>query len=143
MSTPRIPLLVVDDEPPIRRLLRTSLGAQGYRVLEAETGRGALDLLAREAPEVMLLDLGLPDLDGLEVIRRVRASGANVAIIVLSSRGDERGKVEALDLGADDYVTKPFGDGASSWRASAPRCATASRRRGPRPCSGAGTSPWT
>ena len=111
MSTPRIPLLVVDDEPPIRRLLRTSLGAQGYRVLEAETGRGALDLLACEAPEVMLLDLGLPDLDGLEVIRRVRASGANVAVVVLSSRGDERGKVEALDLGADDYVTKPFGMG--------------------------------
>ena len=107
----RIPLLVVDDEPPIRRLLRTSLGAQGYRVLEAETGRGALDLLAREAPEVMLLDLGLPDLDGLEVIRRVRASGANVAVVVLSSRGDERGKVEALDLGADDYVTKPFAMG--------------------------------
>jgi two-component system KDP operon response regulator KdpE len=109
MTAPGIRLLVVDDEPPIRRLLRTSLGAQGYRILEAETGQGALDLLAREAPEVMLLDLGLPDLDGLEVIRRVRASGANVAVIVLSSRGDERGKTEALDLGADDYVTKPFG----------------------------------
>jgi two-component system, OmpR family, KDP operon response regulator KdpE len=109
MNAPRIPLLVVDDEPPIRRLLRTSLGAQGYRILEAGTGQGALALLAHETPEVMLLDLGLPDLDGLEVIRRVRASGMNVAIIVLSSRGDERGKVEALDLGADDYVTKPFG----------------------------------
>jgi two-component system KDP operon response regulator KdpE len=110
MTTPGVRLLVVDDEPPIRRLLRTSLGAQGYRILEAETGQGALDLLAHEeAPEVMLLDLGLPDLDGLEVIRRVRASGTNVAVIVLSSRGDERGKVEALDLGADDYVTKPFG----------------------------------
>ena len=109
MTVPGIRLLVVDDEPPIRRLLRTSLGAQGYRILEAETGQGALDLLAHEAPEVMLLDLGLPDLDGLEVIRRVRASGATVAVIVLSSRGDERGKVEALDLGADDYVTKPFG----------------------------------
>jgi two-component system, OmpR family, KDP operon response regulator KdpE len=109
MTAPGVRLLVVDDEPPIRRLLRTSLGAQGYRILEAETGQGALDLLAHEAPEVMLLDLGLPDLDGLEVIRRMRASGANVAVIVLSSRGDERGKVEALDLGADDYVTKPFG----------------------------------
>lgn len=108
MNARRIPLLVVDDEPPIRRLLRTSLGAQGYQILEAETGQGALDLLAHEAPEVMLLDLGLPDLDGLEVIRRVRASATNVAVIVLSSRGDERGKVEALDLGADDYVTKPF-----------------------------------
>ena len=111
MNAPRVPLLVVDDEPPIRRLLRTALAAQGYRILEAGTGREALDLVAREAPEVMLLDLGLPDLDGLEVIRRVRASGANVAVVVLSSRGDERGKVEALDLGADDYVTKPFAMG--------------------------------
>lgn len=111
MNASGVLLLVVDDEPPIRRLLRASLGAQGYRVLEAETGQGALDLLAREAPEVVLLDLGLPDLDGFEVIRRLRASGAKVPVIVLSSRGDERGKVEALDLGADDYVTKPFGMG--------------------------------
>ncbi len=111
MSTGRIPLLVVDDEPPIRRLLRTSLGAQGYRVLEAATGHDALGLLARETLEVVLLDLGLPDLDGLEVIRNLRTSGAKIPIIVLSSRGDERGKVEALDLGADDYVTKPFGMG--------------------------------
>ena len=85
------------------------MGAQGYRVLEAETGRAALDLLERNRPEVVLLDLGLPDLDGLEVIRRVRGAGRKVPIVVLSSRGDERGKVQALDLGADDYVTKPFG----------------------------------
>ena len=111
MSASGIPLLVVDDEPPSRRLLRTSLGAQGYHILEAATGCGALELVAREAPEVVLLDLGLPDLDGLEVIRRLRASGSKVPVIVLSSRGDERGKVEALDLGADDYVTKPFGMG--------------------------------
>jgi two-component system KDP operon response regulator KdpE len=104
-----IPLLVVDDEPPIRRLLRTSLAVQGYRILEAGTARAALDIIAREAPEVMLLDLGLPDQNGLEVIRQLRAAGSKVAIIVLSSRGDEPGKVEALDLGADDYVTKPFG----------------------------------
>ncbi len=97
-----IPLLVVDDEPPIRRLLRTSLAVQGYRILEAGTARDALDLVARESPEVMLLDLGLPDQDGLEVIRRLRATGSKVAIIVLSSRGDEPGKVEALDRGADD-----------------------------------------
>ena len=109
MTAHGIPILVVDDEPPIRRLLRTSLGAQGYRVLEAETGRAALDLLERNRPEVVLLDLGLPDLDGLEVIRRVRGAGRKVPIVVLSSRGDERGKVQALDLGADDYVTKPFG----------------------------------
>ena len=109
MTAHGVPILVVDDEPPIRRLLRTSLGAQGYRVLEAETGRAALDLLERDRPEVVLLDLGLPDLDGLEVIRRLRKAGRKVPIVVLSSRGDERGKVEALDLGADDYVTKPFG----------------------------------
>jgi two-component system KDP operon response regulator KdpE len=111
VSAGRIPLLVVDDEPPMRRLLRTSLGAQGYRVLEAATGHQALDLLARETLEVVLLDLGLPDLDGLEVIRRLRASNATIPVIVLSSRGDERGKVDALELGADDYVTKPFGMG--------------------------------
>jgi len=104
-----IPLLVVDDEPPIRRLLRTSLAVQGYRILEAGTARAALDIVACEAPEVVLLDLGLPDQDGLEVIRHLRAAGSKVAIIVLSSRGDEPGKVDALDLGADDYVTKPFG----------------------------------
>ena len=104
-----IPLLIVDDEPPIRRLLRTSLAVQGYRILEAGSARVAFDVVAREAPEVMLLDLGLPDQDGLEVIRQLRAAGSKVAIVVLSSRGDESGKVEALDLGADDYVTKPFG----------------------------------
>lgn len=104
-----IPLLVVDDEPPIRRLLRTSLGAQGFRVIEADTGHNAIKAVEDHMPEVVLLDLGLPDLDGLEVIRRLRSSGAKVPIIVLSSRSDERGKVHALDLGADDYVTKPFG----------------------------------
>ena len=104
-----IPVLVVDDEPSIRRLLRTSLSAQGYRVLEAGTGQGAIDSLARDDPEVVLLDLGLPDMDGLEVIRRVRTSGFKTPVIVLSSRSNERGKVQALDLGADDYVTKPFG----------------------------------
>jgi two-component system, OmpR family, KDP operon response regulator KdpE len=104
-----IPLLIVDDEPPIRRLLRTSLTVQGYRILEAGSVRTALEVIAREAPEVVLLDLGLPDQDGLEVIRQLRAAGSKVAIIVLSSRGEEGAKVEALDLGADDYVTKPFG----------------------------------
>ncbi|HWJ17806.1 MAG TPA: response regulator transcription factor [Geobacterales bacterium] len=104
-------LLVVDDEPPIRRLLRTSLGAEGFEVLEAENAEKALSLIgsAKPEPEVVILDLGLPDLDGLDVIRRIRAKGSKLPIIVLSSRGDERGKVEALDLGADDYVTKPFG----------------------------------
>jgi two-component system, OmpR family, KDP operon response regulator KdpE len=104
-----VPVLVVDDEPSLRRLLRTSLSVQGYRVLEAGTGQEAIDSLARDGPEVVLLDLGLPDMDGLEVIRRVRTSGFKTPVIVLSSRGNERGKVQALDLGADDYVTKPFG----------------------------------
>jgi len=106
-----IPLLIVDDEPPIRRLLRTSLAVHGYRILEAGTARAALDIVAREAPEVVLLDLGLPDQDGLEVIRQLRGSGSKAAIIVLSSRGEEAAKVDALDIGADDYVTKPFGMG--------------------------------
>ena len=109
MSIRNIPLLVVDDEPAMRRLLRTSLHLQGYRVLESATGLEALAVIEREAPEVVVLDLGLPDVDGLEVIRRLRSAGSKVPIVVLSNRGDERGKVEALDLGADDYVTKPFG----------------------------------
>ena len=101
-------VLIVDDEPPIRRLLRTSLGAQGYRTLEAATAADALARIAADRPDVVILDLGLPDRDGLEVIRAVRASNA-VPIVVLTSREAERAKVEALDLGADDYVTKPFG----------------------------------
>jgi two-component system KDP operon response regulator KdpE len=109
MTAREVPVLVVDDEPPIRRLLRTSLRAQGYHVIEAETGRAALDVIKNERLEIVILDLGLPDLNGIEVIRRLRTSGSKIPIIVLSSRGDERGKVEALDLGADDYVTKPFG----------------------------------
>ena len=104
-----VPILVVEDDPAIRRLLRTSLGAQGFQVVEAFHSETALALIASERPEVVLLDLGLPDIDGMEIIRRLRASGDNTPIIVVSSRGDERGKIEALDLGADDYVTKPFG----------------------------------
>ena len=111
MSAAQLPVLVVEDERSLRRLLRIGLSAQGYRVLEAGTGEAAMNSLFRDAPEVVLLDLGLPDMDGLEVIRRVRDRGAKTPIIVLSSRGDERGKVTALDLGADDYVTKPFGMG--------------------------------
>jgi two-component system, OmpR family, KDP operon response regulator KdpE len=102
-------VLIVDDEPPIRRFLRTSLTAQGYDIVEAEDGVKALDEVRRMSPDVLVLDLGLPGMDGLEVIRRLRGGGATLPIIVLSSRADEAGKVEALDLGADDYVTKPFG----------------------------------
>lgn len=111
MRTAALPLrvLVVDDEPAIRRFLRTSLGAQGYQVDEAEDGEPALESIARNHTDMLILDLGLPQLDGFEVIRRLRESGSSLPIIVLSSRTDERGKVAALDLGADDYLTKPFG----------------------------------
>ena len=102
-------ILIVDDEPPIRRFLRTALAAQGYRIEEAGSGEEALDFLQRNPLDLIVLDLGLPGMDGLEVVRRVRAGGAATPIIILSSRDDEAGKVAALDLGADDYVSKPFG----------------------------------
>ena len=103
-------ILVIDDEPAIRRLLRTSLSAQRYRVAEAETAAEGIRRVRGDRPDAVILDLGLPDQDGLAVIRALRGL-SKVPIIVLSSRGDERGKIEALDLGADDYVTKPFGMG--------------------------------
>ena len=102
-------VLIIDDEPPIRRFLRTSLSAQGYTVLEAEDGETGLAMLSRNAVDVVVLDLGLPGVGGLDVLKSVRESGSSVPVIVLSSRADESGKVTALDLGADDYVTKPFG----------------------------------
>jgi two-component system KDP operon response regulator KdpE len=108
MSAGALKILVVDDEPPIRKLLRMGLTSQGYDVLDAPNGRKALELLAKE-PDLVILDLGLPDVDGLELLRTMRHRLENLPIVVLSSRGDEAGKVAALDLGADDYVTKPFG----------------------------------
>jgi two-component system KDP operon response regulator KdpE len=102
-------VLVVDDEPAIRRFLRTGLSAEGYEVLEEATGEDALAEIRRREPDLVMLDLGLPDIDGLDVIRRVRGRGSVVPIIVLTVRADEVGKVQALDLGADDYVIKPFG----------------------------------
>ncbi len=107
MSTP-LKVLIVDDEPPIRKLLRMGLGSQGHDVLEAPNGKTALELL-EQGPGLVILDLGLPDIDGLELLRSMRARNESVPIVVLSSRGDETSKVQALDLGADDYVTKPFG----------------------------------
>ena len=101
-------VLVVDDEPPIVRLLRASLAAVGHRVATAEDAGGALLAMAAEKPDVVILDLGLPDRSGLEVIAQIRQS-STIPIIVLSARSDERSKVEALDLGADDYIGKPFG----------------------------------
>jgi two-component system KDP operon response regulator KdpE len=108
MSAAPIRILVVDDEPPIRKLLRTGLGAHGYEVLDAPNGKTALELLAN-GPDLVILDLGLPDIDGLALLQRIRERHASLPVVVLSSRGDEAGKVAALDLGADDYVTKPFG----------------------------------
>jgi two-component system, OmpR family, KDP operon response regulator KdpE len=108
MTEQPIRILVVDDDPPIRRLLRFSLAGQGYRVSEASNGEQALTMTATEKPELVVLDLGLPDVDGQEVIRRMR-EWSTVPIIVLTVREHEDEKVRALDEGADDYVTKPFG----------------------------------
>jgi two-component system, OmpR family, KDP operon response regulator KdpE len=101
-------VLVVDDEPQIRRALRTSLGAHGHEVRTAPNGEEAIVAAAEEPLDLVFLDLGLPDLDGTEVIRRIR-SFSDVPIIVLSVRDRQADKVDALDAGADDYVTKPFG----------------------------------
>jgi two-component system KDP operon response regulator KdpE len=101
-------ILIVEDEPPIRRLLRATLVGQDYRTLEAATGKEALTALRHHRPDLVLLDLGLPDIDGLALIEKIRIAGP-LPIVVLSSRGDEAAKVAALDAGADDYVTKPFG----------------------------------
>ena len=101
-------MLVVDDDVQMLRAVRTNLAAHGYRVETAASGEEALIAYSRHAPDVLILDLGLPGIDGLEVIRRVREL-AQTPIVVLSARGEEREKVRALDFGADDYVTKPFG----------------------------------
>ena len=101
-------ILVVDDEPNIIATVAPLLRARGYDVFSAMTGRAALEAVERDKPDLMVLDLGLPDLDGAEVCRRVRET-AGIPILVLSARGAEGDKVRALDAGADDYVTKPFG----------------------------------
>jgi two-component system KDP operon response regulator KdpE len=108
MTASPLKIMIVDDETPIRKLLRMGLGTQGYDVLEAANGKIALELLAQD-PALISLDLGLPDIQGHDLLRMIRGRNDSVPIIVLSSRGDEAGKVQALDLGADDYLTKPFG----------------------------------
>ncbi|HUJ02207.1 MAG TPA: response regulator transcription factor [Rhizomicrobium sp.] len=109
MTTGPLRVLVVDDEPSILRFLRTALTAEGYVVSEAESGEAALSVFKRARVDVLILDLGLPGASGFDVIRELRGAGSAVPIVVLSSRSDEAGKVKALDMGADDYVTKPFG----------------------------------
>ena len=101
-------VLLIEDEPEIRRFLRTSLPVHGYRLYEATTGADGLAQAKARNPDIILLDLGLPDVDGTEVIRQVR-EWSTIPILVLSAREQEQAKVAALDLGADDYVTKPFG----------------------------------
>ena len=103
-------ILVVEDEPDIRQFLRSSLGAEGYRVVESASGERATIDAGSHKPDLAIVDLGLPDFDGVEVIRRIR-TWSPMPIIVLSARALEQSKVQALDAGADDYVTKPFGVG--------------------------------
>jgi two-component system KDP operon response regulator KdpE len=109
MSAAPLRVLVIDDEPAIRKLLRVGLSAHGYQIMEASSGKMALELLGEQRPDLIILDLGLPDMQGHELLRTMRARNDSVPIVVLSSRDDEAGKVQALDSGADDYVTKPFG----------------------------------
>jgi two-component system, OmpR family, KDP operon response regulator KdpE len=109
MSAAPLRVLVIDDEPAIRKLLRVGLSAHGYQIMEASSGKMALELLGEQRPDLIVLDLGLPDMQGHELLRTMRARNDSVPIVVLSSRDDEAGKVQALDSGADDYVTKPFG----------------------------------
>ncbi|GAB1583446.1 response regulator [Phyllobacterium phragmitis] len=109
MTTSTVKILVVDDEPPIRKLLRVGLSTQGYTILEAPNARTAIELVEKSQPDLILLDLGLPDLPGNELLRKWRDDGLAVPVVILSSRTDEAGIVEALETGADDYVTKPFG----------------------------------
>jgi len=103
-------IVLIEVEPQIRRFLRATLGSHGYRLHEAETGEDGLIEAASRQPDVVILDLGLPDVDGLQVIRRLR-EWSKVPVIVLSARGQEGDKVAALDAGADDYVSKPFAVG--------------------------------
>ena len=139
MADPRPTILIVEDEPEIRRFLRAAFGAEGYRVVESATGRrGSIDA-GTHKPDLAIVDLGLPDVDGIEVIRRIR-EWSPMPIIVLSARVQERAKIEALDSGADDYVTKPFGIGEllarvraalrhAVGRASGRRCCTSGSDR--------------
>jgi len=108
MSGHEATVLLIEDEPEIRRFLRTTLPAHGYRLFEAATGKDGVTEAKARNPDLILLDLGLPDLEGVEVIRQVR-EWTQIPILILSARDQEQAKVSALDLGADDYVTKPFG----------------------------------
>lgn len=109
MTFSAVKILVVDDEPPIRRLLRVGLATQDYAVSEAGNGKAARESVKADLPDLILLDLGLPDMPGHDLLQGWREEGLTLPIVILSSRTDEAGIVKALELGADDYVTKPFG----------------------------------
>jgi two-component system KDP operon response regulator KdpE len=110
MTQPPATILIIEDEEPIRKFLRVSLGGHGYRLVEAANGESGLLQAATAQPDLIILDLGLPDMDGVDLTRRVR-EWSKIPIIVVSARGKEQDKVNALDAGADDYLTKPFGIG--------------------------------
>lgn len=110
MTTSKFLIAVIEDEAPIRCFLRASLGVEGFLVVEAATAKDGLRIITQERPALVLLDLGLPDADGLQIIQEVRQWSA-VPIIILSARGEEQMKITALNAGADDYLTKPFGVG--------------------------------
>ena len=103
-------ILIIEDEPQMRKFLRTSLAAEGYRLVETSLGKEGLDLARTHNPDLVLLDLGLPDIDGMEVTKQLR-EWSDRPILIISARGQEDDKIRALDLGADDYLTKPFGTG--------------------------------
>ena len=109
MTGSTVKVLIVDDEPPIRRLLRVGLGTEGYAISEAANARDAIEHVKLDRPDLILLDLGLPDMQGHDLLRQWRDELVDLPILILSSRTDEAGIVKALELGADDYVTKPFG----------------------------------
>ena len=109
MNTTAVKILVVDDEPPIRKLLRVGLGAQGYVVNEAQSAASAQASIDEDQPDLIVLDLGLPDKSGQDLLLGWREDGVQIPVVILSSRTDEAGIVKALESGADDYVTKPFG----------------------------------
>jgi two-component system KDP operon response regulator KdpE len=108
MADPKPTILVIEDEPPLQKFLRITLDSQGYNVIESLTGESGIRHAANDQPDLIILDIGLPDVDGITVTRRIR-EWSRIPIIVISARGKEQDKVAALDAGADDYLTKPFG----------------------------------
>ena len=109
MTSTAVRILIVDDEPPIRKLLRVGLSTQDYAISEAMNAKVAREMVKSEKPDLIVLDLGLPDMPGHDLLAKWRGEGLDLPIVILSSRTDEAGIVKALELGADDYVTKPFG----------------------------------